>query len=121
MKGILKEIKSRYPNKTIICLPEENPTEIICEIDPAANHPEKSIALIVQGESEPHYHKISTEVYKVLRGKLTLCVDGETHILNKGEKMTIKPGQVHSSKGNNVWFLTYGEPGWVPEDHILTK
>ncbi len=116
---IIEKLKQQYPGKAVICLPEENPSEIICELEPTSEHSEKSIALAVVGKSALHYHKQSTEIYEVLRGVLTLSIDGIEHILKEGERITINPGQVHSAKGIEVWFLTYGEPGWTPEDHIL--
>ncbi len=31
---IMQQLREQYPGKEIICLPEEDPTEIICEIGP---------------------------------------------------------------------------------------
>jgi len=42
VKKIIKELQKKYPNKTIILDPPENPTEIICEIEPTTDHPDRS-------------------------------------------------------------------------------
>ena len=77
------------------------------------------MALAVVGKSKPHYHKITTEIYEVIKGELILTIDGEKHILKPGEKMTIKPNSIHSAEGEETWFLTHSTPGWKVKDHIL--
>lgn len=116
---ILAELHQKYPNKTIVCLPHENPSEIICEIEPASDHPERSTAMAIVGKSAAHYHKICTEVYEVVKGTLSVYIGEEKHILEVGDSITIKPGEVHSVEGDETWYLTYGNPGWTPQDHIL--
>lgn len=119
VKKIVAELKKKYPGKDIIFDPPEDPTEIIVEIEPTKDHPERSLALAVVGSSKPHYHKKSTEVYEVTKGELTIYLDNKRHILREGEKMTIKPNVVHSVEGNETWFLTYSSPGWTFDDHIV--
>ncbi|MBI2641674.1 cupin domain-containing protein [Candidatus Roizmanbacteria bacterium] len=118
-KKIIKELKKKYPGKKIILNPPENPTEIICEIDPTSKHPEKSVALAIIGKSRPHYHKKSTEIYEAVRGTLTVYKNSRKHILQEGQKITIEPNVVHYAKGNESWFLTHSTPGWTFEDHII--
>jgi mannose-6-phosphate isomerase-like protein (cupin superfamily) len=118
---IIKELKAKYPGKKILLNPEDNPTEIIVEIEPTAEHPERSLALAVVGESKPHYHKVTTEIYEVVKGELTVTVDGKKHALKPGDKLTIKPNTVHSAQGGEAWFLTYSNPGWTFADHILAE
>src|SRR3989344_6317031 len=98
-KKIIEVIKKKYPGKKVILDPEDNPAEIICEIDPTSNHLEKSKALAIVGQSKPHYHKKSIEVYEVMKGVLTIYKSGKKHVLKKGEKLTIKPGEIHSAEG----------------------
>ncbi len=118
---ISKELKVKYPDKNVVFNPPNNPTEIIVEIKPTKDHPEKSLALAIVGKSKPHYHKKTTEIYEVARGELTLEIEGKRHILKKGEKITIKPNTVHSAEGDECWFLTHSKPGWTFEDHIVVK
>jgi len=120
-KKIIKELSQKYPGKRIIKLPEDNPTEIICEIDPATNHPDKGVAVAVIDKSEPHYHKAATEIYKIIKGELTVSVNNQEYKLKEGNTLTVKPGEIHHAVGNETWVEVYSEPGWTQEDHILTN
>lgn len=115
---VISELKQRYPDKDIILDPQDNPTEIIVELEPTKNHPEKSVALAVVGRSQPHYHKTTTEVYEVVKGTLHLYIDDKEYILQEGEKMTIYPNIIHHAEGEECWFLTHSTPGWRFEDHV---
>src|SRR5688572_852642 len=108
---IVSELQEKYPGKEIILDPTDNPTEIICELEPTTNHPEKSIAFAIVGKSKPHYHKKSTEIYEAVKGILTVYKNREKYVLHEGEKLTIEPGVVHYVEGDEAWFLTYSEPG----------
>jgi mannose-6-phosphate isomerase-like protein (cupin superfamily) len=118
---VVSELKDKYSGKKIILNPQENPTEIIVEIEPTQDHPEKSLALAVVGKSMPHFHKKTTEIYEVVKGKLNLYIKNTKHTLNEGEKMTIKPNTVHYAEGDETWFFTHSSPGWTFEDHILVE
>lgn len=116
---IIKELHDKYPGKRIILNPPDNPTEIICEIEPTEEHPEKDVALAIVDRSEPHYHKKSTEIYEIIKGTLTVYKDGKKYVVQKGDKLTIEPNVVHYVEGDEVWLLAYSTPGWTLEDHIL--
>lgn len=118
---ILKKLKRKYPGKNIIFNPRDNPTEIVCEIDPTSEHPEKSLAMAVVGKSLPHYHKKTTEIYEVIKGKLTVYKNGKKFLLKEKDKMTIELNVTHYVEGDETWFLTYSKPGWTLKDHILKK
>lgn len=118
-KKIIAELEKKYPGKNIIVDEDGGYSEIIVELEPAKDHPDHSLALAIVGKSKPHYHKISTEIYEITKGVLTLFVDGKKFVLKQGEKMTIKPGQVHFAAGEDVWFLTYSSPGWSTEDAFV--
>jgi len=120
-KKVITELSQKYPGKKIIKLPEDNPTEILCEIDPATNHPQKSVAISIIDKSEPHYHKKATETYKVIKGNLSMVIDGQKNKLEAGDSLSIKPRDIHYAIGDETWVEVYSEPGWVPEDHILVK
>jgi len=121
IEKIINELSKKYPGKKIIKNREENPTEIICEVDPASNHPEKGIAIAVIDKSEPHYHKKTTEKYKVLKGKLIININGQDYKLQEKEELVIKPGSIHYAIGDETWVEVYSEPGWLSEDHILAN
>lgn len=55
----------------------------------------------------------------MIKGELTLFIDGKKIVLKEGEKITIQPNTIHSAESNEAWFYTYSSPGWTPEDHIL--
>lgn len=118
---VIKKLEKKYPGKNIIKNPEDNPTEILCEVDPSSNHPEYSIAIAVIDKSEPHVHKKSTETYKIVRGKLSIYVDNEKHELEQGDKYTVLPGQIHWAEGKETWIECISKPGWALEDHILKE
>jgi len=118
---VIKDLSQKYPGKKIIKNKKENPTEIICEISPAVEHPEKSIAIAVIDKSEPHYHKQATEIYEVIKGELVINKNKKEYKLREGDRLIIYPGEIHSAFGNETWIKVYSEPGWIPKDHILIK
>lgn len=116
---IVSELKQKYPDKHIVQIPPENPTEILCEIDPSSQHSDYSIVIAVIDQSRPHYHKQSTEHYEVLQGDLVLTVNGKDYPLNVGQQMTIPPNQIHWANGKSTWVKVTSRPGWTIQDHIL--
>jgi|SRR5579884_2122840 len=119
IQRVIKELKQKYPDKAIIKNPEDNPTEILCEIEPTADHSEYSVAIAVADKSTPHYHKHSIETYEVLRGKLYVFKNGQQFIVQKGDKIIIEPDIVHYVQAHETWFTVYSKPGWTLADHIL--
>lgn len=117
-KKVINKLKEKYPGKKIIAIPNDNPTEILCEVDPSLEHPDYSLAVAVIDKSEQHLHKKSKERYKIVKGKLSLFVDGTEHKLKEGEELVIEPNQLHWAEGNETWIECYSEPGWTLEDHI---
>lgn len=115
------ELKQRYPGKNIVLNDEINPTEIICEIEPTKEHVEYDVAIAVIDKSIPHYHHKSAEEYEVIRGVLTLMVNGKKYLLNEGEKFIIEPELIHSAEGKETWIKATSRPGWTFGDHILLK
>ena len=118
---IIAILKTKHPGCTIIKNDEQNPTEIICEIEPSTDHPEYSTAIAVIDRSLPHYHNRSTETYEVIDGELVVTVDGKEYTLKKGETFVIKPKSIHSAKGNETVVKVISKPGWTFEDHIIVK
>lgn len=117
---VVAELQREFPGKTILQLPPENPTEIICEVEPTTtDHPERSVAVAVIDLSGQHVHRISTETYEVEDGEVTLFTDGIEQFLKKGDSMIIKPGIIHRAKANGARVKVTSHPGWTPEDHIL--
>lgn len=116
---VLKKLKKLYPNKTIVCLPKNNPTEILCELEPSGKHTEYSLVVSVIDKSVEHYHLMTTEHYKVIKGELDLFVDGVKHHLAEGDEFVLKPKQRHYAIGSETWVECYSTPGWTAGDHFL--
>ena len=121
IEKVMKELKQKYPGKEIFQNDKIKPTEIICEIEPTTEHPEYSIAVAVIVRSILHYHKMTEEVYEIIKGELKLYVDGKLIILKTGEKYLIKPGMRHYALGQETWVKTTARPGWIANDHHLVS
>lgn len=119
--GVIEELKKKYPGKKILLNNRQNCTEILCEIDPSAAHPSYSEVISVIDKTDAHFHDMGTEIYKVIKGVLTLTVDGRKYILNEGQSYTIEPGQVHEAVGNETWVQCRSKPGWKKSNHHLAK
>ncbi|OIP82520.1 hypothetical protein AUK04_04475 [Candidatus Roizmanbacteria bacterium CG2_30_33_16] len=119
LKNILQSLSKQYPNRKIIINSKNFPTEILCEVEPTASHPNYSVAIAVIDKTHPHKHIKTTETYEVIRGILTLNIDGNITVLNTGEKITIKPNQVHEAEGKETWVRVISKPGWTKVDHLF--
>ena len=121
LQEVLDYFEKNYPNAVVIKLPEDNPLELLCEIDPTENHPNYSTALSAISASKPHYHAVGTEEYEVLHGTILISVDGQIRTMYEREKITIPPGKVHSATSTDGYALVKvtSQPGWTEEDHIL--
>lgn len=118
-KQIIERLEIEYPGSKLVKLPEENPTEILCELDPTEHHPEYSVAISVIDRSVPHHHELATEEYEVLDGELSVFVDGVETKLVKGDSLKITPPSVHFAVGNQTWIKCISKPGWTLDDHIM--
>ncbi|MBI2545211.1 MAG: cupin domain-containing protein [Candidatus Aenigmarchaeota archaeon] len=67
-------------------------------------------------ESEPHFHKKTTEWYLVAKGSGIANLDGKKIILRLYDVLKIPPKTIHSVKGNiELWVIT--RPPWKKEDY----
>lgn len=114
---VIKDLEKEYPGKKII-YDKKNPTEVLCEIDPASEHENYSVAIAVIDKTTPHYHKKSAEIYAVLKGDLTLYKNGQPAVIHEGEISIIKPLEVHYAEGDATVVSVYSEPGWNAEDQF---
>lgn len=116
-KKIINQLKKKYRGGKIIINTPEFPLEIVCELDPISNT--HSIAVI--DFAMPHYHKINTEIYEVIKGELIVYCNGKTVLLKESERIKIPPFSIHQAVGKETWIHVYANPGWTLEDHILVK
>jgi mannose-6-phosphate isomerase-like protein (cupin superfamily) len=117
VEKVIAELAVKYPGKRIVQKGKDSVTEIICEIEPAATPDAPSRAVAVIDSSEPHYHKKTTEYYRVIQGELTIFIDEFPHRLAMGEGITVGSGQAHYATGNETWVEVVSEPGWTSADH----
>lgn len=119
VQKVVEELKKQYPGKNIILNPPENPTEIVCEIEPGEINPDRSVAIAVMEKNMKHYHRLAKEVYEILKGNLEISKAGRTYFLREGEKIEINPGEYHIAKGKETWVKVTSTPAWTPEDQVL--
>ena len=119
-RQVVKQLKEEFSGKKIVRLPDENPTEIVCEIEPTEDHIDHSVAIAIIDRSEPHYHKKSVETYHIEKGRLTLHYGDEMKVLEEGDRFVVEPPVVHWAEGNAARVRVESRPGWTVEDHILT-
>ena len=118
VQKIVEEIRKKYPGKNIILNPPENPTEIVCEIEPASENPNKSVAIAVLDNNIKHFHRVAKETYEVIKGVLEMSKGGKTYFLSPGQKMVIGPREYHMAKGQETWVKVISEPAWTPEERM---
>ncbi len=119
--NVIEELKKKYPKKRILLNDRQNCTEILCEIDPTSLHPNYDVAIAVIDKTIAHYHDLSEETYKVIKGVLSLSIEGKKFVLNEGQSMVIKPGQIHEATGNETWIQCTSKPGWKKKDHHIVR
>jgi quercetin dioxygenase-like cupin family protein len=117
VSSIVEELKQKYPGKNIVVNDPDNPSEIICEIEPAGQNPEKSVAIAVIDRTLEHRHGDFKQTYEVLRGKLKIKKGGKEYELYEGERIVIDPGEKHSAEGHGTWIKVTSSPGWSVKDH----
>ena len=120
VQKVTEELKKLYPGKNIIVNTPENPTEIICEIQPGSTHPDKSIAIAVLDSNIKHYHRHAKEVYEVIKGNLKISKAERMHLLRPGETIEIEPGEYHMAEGHETWVKVTSTPAWTPDDHFAS-
>ena len=118
VQKVVEELKRQYPGKNIILNPPENPTEVVCEIEPGSMTPERSTAIAVMDSNINHMHRQAIEVYEIIKGVLEVNKEGRTYVLQQGQKIVIKPGEVHTVKGKETWVKVTSTPAWSGDDQF---
>lgn len=112
---IIKELKRLYPARPIVCIPEDKPTEIVCEV---SEYFDQGVAVAIIDRSKPHLHRKTTEVYLVERGCLTIHFEKRKALLRVGDVLVIPPGIVHWAEGKEAWVKVISAPKWSANDHF---
>lgn len=113
-KKILAELKKEYPGKNIIVNDPDDPTEIICEIEPAEWNPDKNSVVVVFEGKIKHPHGYRKQSYEVLKGILEITKEGKSYFLSEGEKLEEGFEEFHLAKGKETWVKVTSEPAWSP-------
>jgi mannose-6-phosphate isomerase-like protein (cupin superfamily) len=119
IQTLLDSLHQEFPHRNIVCIPPEEPEEIIVELDRA---PSRGTALALIRRSKLHMHYRTTETYIVENGTLILFVGGERRVLRPGDRFIITPNRLHhavSEDGKFARVLITSEPPWSSEDHVL--
>jgi len=58
--------------------------------------------LEVEQATERHYHRITEEIYFVLKGQGKMVIDGETSQMRPGDAVLIPPGAWHTLENNGT-------------------
>jgi mannose-6-phosphate isomerase-like protein (cupin superfamily) len=117
IQEVIDHFTNKYPDKAIVKNPNDNPTEVICEIGPTSDHPEYSVAIAAIKMSKEHFHLVTQETYEILKGILKLNVDGKEIVLKTGDIYTILPNTSHFATGNFTIAKVTSRPGWTAKDH----
>ena len=72
----------------------------------AADTPDVNVSHLRIDDSRYHYHRRMTELYYVLSGAGTITLDSETHPVQEGDIVLIRPGVWHTSKGEMNVLIT---------------
>jgi len=120
LQEVLNYFETNYPGSNVVKVPENNPLELLCEIDPSSKHPQYSVAVAAISLSRPHYHNLSVEEYEVISGALMVDVGGVVKTLYEHEKISIPIRKVHSATSIEGYALVKvtSQPGWTLQDHI---
>lgn len=73
---------------------------------------------VVENSIRPHYHKVSDEIYTVLKGKGMLTVGSTTKEVSEGDVISIPKGEVHGfvNTGQEPALILFSSgPKFVPE------
>jgi mannose-6-phosphate isomerase-like protein (cupin superfamily) len=84
-----------------------------------SSHSIAQILLPAGKSSALHYHQKTEESYYILKGEAWMEIDQKEFVLKPGQTCLIQPGEIHRimNKGNeDLEFLAFCAPAWVPED-----
>jgi quercetin dioxygenase-like cupin family protein len=67
-----------------------------------------------------HKHVLIEESFFTIEGEIHLYLNGECHVLKKGDYLRCDPGDVHYcvNKGNTPWKAVFVKAPYNPEDTV---
>jgi mannose-6-phosphate isomerase-like protein (cupin superfamily) len=96
--------------------------ETVYEVTTARDGLPFGIAIADIEQSQPHVHRLTTETYTVVQGRIELALDEERIALHVGDVAVIRPGVVHSARsiGDEPARITVTTiPEFSPDDYFL--
>ena len=76
----------------------------------------------VGGQTTPHYHPLTEEIYYILSGQGELTIGDETSAVGPGDAIAIPPGaehQITNTGGKTLKFICCCAPGYENDDTVL--
>ena len=76
------------------------------------------------GRTAPHYHKVTEEIYYILRGIGDITIGDQTRRATPGDAIAIPPGEVHTIANTGsepLVFLCCCAPCYEHEDTFLIE
>jgi quercetin dioxygenase-like cupin family protein len=58
-------------------------------------------------KQDRHYHKLGTEIYLIVEGKMLIEVENKDYLLSLGDSIVVNPGSVHLVKPSQENFIAY--------------
>lgn len=104
-------------------VPKETGCGLIYALANPLDRPGESFAIADMQQiqsTEPHYHRIQTEIYFVLQGKGVVVLGECEHSVEKGSVIVITPNVVHTTfPQENLVLAVVNTPPFIAEDSIL--
>ena len=66
-----------------------------------------------------HYHKIKHETFFVVKGEVSMVVDGKDRVLRQGDVLVMAPGTSHSFTGRGAALLLEASMPSIPGDSFF--
>jgi mannose-6-phosphate isomerase-like protein (cupin superfamily) len=97
--------------------------ETVYEVTTARDGLPFGIAIADIEQSQPHVHRLTTETYTVVQGRIELALDEERIALHVGDVAVIRPGVVHSARSigddRPARITVTTIPEFSPDDYFL--
>ena len=122
LEGVVTEIDVEKTRNELLKLYPESHVKVADDNREMVAEITGEFAVAVIDRSQAHFHLKTKEVYEVLRGgTLYVACGGSGHVLRKGDKVTIEPGQIHFARavGEPVWIGVTTVPPWSADDHFV--
>jgi quercetin dioxygenase-like cupin family protein len=72
---------------------------------PVRQMPDTEFAVFTQAAKQTrHYHRLGTEIYTVIEGRMTIEVEGIDYSLAPGDVLVVKPRAVHEVKRKGAFL-----------------